>query len=150
MQYDNANHRQSLGMSRRGFVSLAATAGAASLAGGRALAQGQSPAPTARTATTQGRGFLFPQQNLTRNVLDASGLWKFQLDPREEGERQGWFKALPNPRPIVVPCSWNDLFDDARDYLELAWYLHEVYVPSGWREQRVFLRVGSANYAAKV
>lgn len=49
-----------------------------------------------------------------------------------------------------MPCSWNDLFDDARDYLRLAWYRHEVYVPSAWRTQRVFLRIGSANYAAKV
>jgi glycosyl hydrolase family 2 len=49
-----------------------------------------------------------------------------------------------------VPCSWNDLFEDARDYLGLAWYRHEAYVPSAWRGQRVFLRVGSANYAAKV
>ena len=85
-----------------------------------------------------------------RNLLDLSGLWQFQLDPKEEGEAQGWFKALPAPRPIPVPCSWNDLFDDARDYLGLAWYWREVYVPSAWRGQRVFLRVGSANYAAKV
>ena len=49
-----------------------------------------------------------------------------------------------------MPCSWNDLFEDARDYLGLAWYRHEAYVPSAWRGQRVFLRVGSANYAAKV
>jgi beta-glucuronidase len=49
-----------------------------------------------------------------------------------------------------VPCSWNDLFDDAKDYLGLAWYLREVYVPSTWSGQRVFLRIGSANYSAKV
>jgi beta-glucuronidase len=95
-------------------------------------------------------GLLYPRQNSIRNVLDLSGLWQFQLDPTEEGEAQGWFKELAAPRPITVPCSWNDLFDDARDYLGLAWYRHEVYVPSGWRGQRVFLRVGSANYAAKV
>jgi beta-glucuronidase len=95
-------------------------------------------------------GLLYPQQNPLRNVLDISGLWQFQLDPKEEGEAQAWFNALPSPRMIPVPCSWNDLFDDARDYLGLAWYRHEGYAPSSWRGQRVFLRVGSANYAAKV
>ena len=95
-------------------------------------------------------GLLYPQQNPLRNVQDISGLWQFQLDPKEEGEAQAWFNALPSPRMIPVPCSWNDLFDDARDYLGLAWYRHEGYVPSSWRGQRVFLRVGSANYAAKV
>lgn len=83
-------------------------------------------------------------------MLDLSGLWQFQLDPKEEGEANGWFTALPAPRPIAVPCSWNDLFDDARDYLGLAWYSLQTFVPSSWRGQRVFLRIGSANYAARV
>ncbi|MDB5316932.1 MAG: Beta-glucuronidase [Rhodospirillales bacterium] len=46
--------------------------------------------------------------------MDLSGLWRFQLDPREEGEAGGWSRALPVPRPIAVPCSWNDLYEDAR------------------------------------
>ena len=102
------------------------------------------------TTTSRRGGLLYPQQNQLRNVFDTSGLWQFQLDPEEKGEARGWFKALPAPRQIAVPCSWNDLFDDARDYLGLAWYRHEVWVPSSWRTQQVFLRVGSANYAAKV
>ena len=140
-------------MSRRDFVSLtaaAAAAGAATLAGGRAAAQSRPDSPHPQRATALGRGLLYPQQSGTRNLLDLSGLWQFQLDPREEGEAAGWFRALPAPRPIAVPCSWNDLFDDAKNYLGLAWYLYEVWVPSGWRGERVFLRVGSANYAAKV
>ena len=141
-------------MSRRDFVSLtaaAAAAGAASLAGGRAVEPSRPDSPLPRGATAPGRGGLLdPQRSGTRNLLDLSGLWQFQLDPRDEGEAAGWFRALPAPRQIAVAGSWNDLFDDARDYLGLAWYRHEVYVPSGWRGQRVFLRVGSANYAAKV
>ena len=81
---------------------------------------------------------LYPQQNRHRSVLDLSGIWDFRID--------GDAKA----RPIAVPCSWNDLFDDARDSLGLAWYERETYVPPAWRDQRVFLRIGSANYAAKV
>lgn len=109
---------------------------------------GAAPVPVADTPARA--GLLRPRQNGFRDVLDLSGLWSFQLDPREEGEAQGWSRALPAPRPIAVPCSWNDLFDDARDYLGLAWYHTEVWAPSGWRGRRVFLRVGSANYAAKV
>ena len=54
------------------------------------------------------------------------------------------------PRLIPVPCSWNDLFDDAREYLGTAWYLTDCYVPAGWSGRRVCLRVGSANYRARV
>jgi hypothetical protein len=139
------------GVSRRDFLCRTAMAGAASLVGSHAVAQSRPDSPLPPGAVAPGgRGLLYPQQNQVRNLLDLSGLWRFQPDPQEEGKAQGWFTALPAPRQIAVPCSWNDLFDDARDYLGLAWYRHEVYVPSGWRGQRVFLRVGSANYAAKV
>lgn len=132
-----------------GFLSLTYMTQAA-LFGKQAFAQNPSASPPPQGAIPLTRGLLYPQQNHVRNMLDTSGLWQFQLDPREEGEVQGWFNALPAPHPIAVPCSWNDLFDDARDYLGVAWYLNEVWIPSGWRGQRVFLRVGSANYAAKV
>jgi beta-glucuronidase len=138
-------------VSRRLFLSRTALGGAASVAAGRALAQGRADAaPAPGAAAAREGGLLYPQQNAWRNLLDISGIWQFQLDPKEEGESRGWFTDLPAPRPIAVPCSWNDLFDDARDYLGLAWYRHEVDVPASWRGQRVFLRVGSANYGAKV
>jgi beta-glucuronidase len=95
-------------------------------------------------------GRLFPRQNQVRNLLDLSGVWEFQLDPDDRGEREDWYDALPEPRPIAVPASWNELFDDARDYLGLAWYQRDVWAPAGWQGERVFLRVGSANYAARV
>jgi hypothetical protein len=142
-------------MSRREFLSRSAVAGVATavsgLTGGQLRAQlGPVMSIPRAKGTPACCGWLYLQQNQVRNVLDTSGLWQFQLDPKEEGEAQGWFKALPAPRPVAVPCSWNDLFDDARDYLGVAWYLNEFWIPSGWHGQRVFLRVGSANYAAKV
>lgn len=93
---------------------------------------------------------LYPQQNDKRNLLDLSGVWDFQIDPGEVGEAEGWFNGLADARPMAVPASWNDLYDDIRDYLGMAWYLTESYIPAGWQGQRVMLRVGSANYAAKV
>jgi len=93
---------------------------------------------------------LYPQQNDTRNLLDLSGFWDFKLDPDDVGETAGWFNGLDDPRTIAVPASWNELFQDTRDYLDTAWYAREFYVPQGWRGQAIFLRVGSANYAAKV
>lgn len=93
---------------------------------------------------------LYPQQNDIRNVLDISGPWQFKLDPDEVGEEERWFNGLESPRTIAMPASWNEQFQDTRDYLGMAWYLREVYVPQGWRGQTIYLRIGSANYAAKV
>jgi len=93
---------------------------------------------------------LYPQRNEHREILDLSGLWSFQLDPREVGESEGWAQRLPAPRSIAVPGSWNEQFADARDYLGVAWHLTRIVVPPSWRGQTVMLRVGSATYAAKV
>ncbi|MEZ4618950.1 MAG: hypothetical protein R2867_26025 [Caldilineaceae bacterium] len=31
----------------------------------------------------------------------------------------------------------------------VTWYFQRLYVPSSWQGDRVYLRVGSANYAAR-
>ena len=93
---------------------------------------------------------LFPQQNAYRNLCDLSGLWAFQLDPQEIGEKDGWCRGLPAPRSIAVPASWNEQFEDTRDYMGVAWYLQRITVPPAWRGQKIMLRFGSATYAAKV
>lgn len=93
---------------------------------------------------------LFPQQNDTRNTFNLSGIWKFKIDSLAVGETENWQNGLVETRSIAVPGSWNDQFTDLRDYLETAWYEKETYVPSSWKNQRVFIRVGSANYFAKL
>lgn len=93
---------------------------------------------------------LYPQQNLARNKLDLSGIWDFQIDPDLIGEQQGWQNGIVNPRPIAVPGSWNEQYEDIYNYLGLAWYIKSTYVPPYWRGQRVFLRVGSACYFGTV
>jgi beta-glucuronidase len=93
---------------------------------------------------------MYPQQNERRNMLDLSGFWQFRLDPEKRGEQEGWCDGLSQPRTIAVPASWNEQFQDTRDYLGTAWYARTFYVPPSWRDERICLRVGSANYAAQV
>jgi len=93
---------------------------------------------------------LYPQQNLHRNLLDLSGIWQCQPDPEDVGEAQQWYTSLPTPRPIAVPGSWNEQYADLRDYMGACWYLTTVWAPPGWQNQRILLRVGSANYGATV
>ena len=89
---------------------------------------------------------LYPIQNDARNRFDLSGLWDFRSDPEEVGERDGWFNWLPDARPMAVPGSWNEQYEDIFNYLGLAWYVKRTYVPRHWQGERVFIRVGSANY----
>lgn len=93
---------------------------------------------------------LYPIQNDVRNTLDLSGIWDFKTDPQGVGEDGGWFNGLSDSRPIAVPGSWNEQYEDLFNYLGLAWYVRRTYVPASWQGQRVFLRVGSACYQAAV
>jgi len=93
---------------------------------------------------------LFPQQNEFRNVQNISGIWKFQKDSLAVGETENWQNGLLKSCDIAVPGSWNEQFTDSRDYLGLAWYEKDVFLPDSWKGQKIYIRVGSANYAAKV
>jgi beta-glucuronidase len=93
---------------------------------------------------------LYPVQNAIRNTLDLSGIWDFRTDPEGVGARDGWFNGLEQARPIAVPGSWNEQYEDIFNYTDLSWYFRRTYVPTSWQGQRVFIRVGSANYYAAV
>jgi beta-glucuronidase len=144
------------GISRRDFLMRVGIAGGAAAAGAGSLSTA-NPVPEAPLDAAAAEceklgllGAMRPQQNQFRNLMDLSGFWQFQLDPKSEGEQANWKDGLPSPRVIPVPASWNDLFDDAANYLGYAWYSHESWIPNSWQGQRIFLRVYSVNYAAKV
>lgn len=93
---------------------------------------------------------LFPKTNTYRQYIDLSGYWDFRVDPKATGVDSGWGEGLENTRPIAVPASWNDQFEDYRDYLGDGWYQTRFDLPWGWEQQRVFVRFGSVNYIAEV
>jgi beta-glucuronidase len=93
---------------------------------------------------------LMPQQNDCRNVLDLSGIWKFKVDSADIGEKSKWYDGLNGTRQIAVPGSWNDQFTDLHNYLSASWYETSTFIPSSWRGQDIYIRVGSAVYNAKL
>lgn len=95
---------------------------------------------------------LYPQSNLFRQQIDLSGFWDLRFDPDKEGHRAGWSEGFSDGRPAAVPASWNDQFEDWRDYLGYTWYQTSFDLPWGWNaeRQRIRLRFGSVNYLAEV
>jgi beta-glucuronidase len=93
---------------------------------------------------------LYPQDNLFRETKDLSGLWEFRLDPDKEGEKEGWPSGFAVRRHIAVPCSWNEQYQDLKNYFGTVWYQTRFHLPRGWQDQRVWLRIASANYWADV
>ncbi|MGY4397561.1 beta-glucuronidase [Sphingomonas sp. UYAg733] len=127
--------------------------GAATMAGAAALpfdARAQSMTEPKPLPATGAPSLLYPHESRTRATRDLSGLWRFRLDPKDQGEAAGWANGLSETRSIPVPCSWNDLFDDARHYTGTAWYETEFRLDPAWAGKRLVLRFGSAVYRAKV
>jgi len=93
---------------------------------------------------------LYPIRNSFRRFMDLSGFWEFKTDPDSRGENEGWMAGLGGSRPIAVPGSWNDQFEEGRDFLGPSWYQTNFYIPDDWMEERIFLRFNSVNYRADV
>lgn len=93
---------------------------------------------------------LYPQTNAYRQVMTLPEFWTFRFDPEDSGQQLGWQTGFSEGRPIAVPASWNDQFEDGRDYLGPAWYQTTFDTPWGWQEKRILLRFGSVNYLATV
>jgi len=93
---------------------------------------------------------LYPIQNNVRNKLDISGIWDFQIDPDNIGIQNCWFNGLSRSRPIAVPGSWNEQYEDIFNYFGLGWYLKREFIPQSWQGESVFIRVGSACYYGTV
>ncbi|MDB5460079.1 MAG: Beta-glucuronidase, partial [Caulobacteraceae bacterium] len=123
----------------------AVAGGAVAAASAQAADAAPGPLPSAQPVS-----LLYPHESATRSRRDLSGLWRFQLDPEDLGERQRWFEGLNTSRRIPVPCSWNDLFDDAQNYFGPAWYETEVWQSPAEQGRQVYIRFGSALYHAKV
>ncbi len=93
---------------------------------------------------------LYPQTNCYRQHFDLSGFWEIRFDPEQVGDSAGWHSGFVGGKPVAVPASWNDQFENMRDYLGFAWYQTRFNAP--WRigSQKLILRFGSVNYLADV
>src|SRR6185369_1412558 len=75
---------------------------------------------------------LYPQSNRFRQQVDLSGIWDLRFDPQNEGDKSSWQSGFGKACPVAVPASWNEQFEDGRDYLGVSWYQTTFNVPWGW------------------
>jgi beta-glucuronidase len=93
---------------------------------------------------------LYPQTNQYRSEISLNGFWKFSKDETNDGETKGWQQAIPAQYEIAIPASWNEQHQDLTHFFETGWYEKEVIIPKIYKGNRLFLRVGAANYYSRV
>ncbi|HHV80219.1 TPA: beta-glucuronidase [bacterium] len=92
---------------------------------------------------------LYPKESETREVKNLSGVWRFKVDRENTGLEEAWYsKPLEDTIPMPVPSSYNDVTQDIsiRDHIGYVWYEREFFVPSSWKDKRIFIRIGSASH----
>lgn len=70
---------------------------------------------------------LYPIENEFRKTKSLDGLWKFKLDPKNQGNKDAWYKGLEDAQTIPVPSSFNDFIED-QDYAGSFWYEKDVFI----------------------
>ena len=85
---------------------------------------------------------LYPQNTLTRQVVDLSGMWKFSFDFEDKGEERGYQNGLKDYIDMPVPSSFNDYFTDKKykEYLGDVWYEQTFYADKSWQNKDVDIR----------
>lgn len=95
---------------------------------------------------------LYPKTTLSRRAVSMDGMWKFRLDEKEMGEKEGWMEGLPGEEMIPVPASFQDFYTEkeVREYTGDFWYETDVFVPGEWEGKDVLIRFGGATHRAVV
>ena len=95
---------------------------------------------------------LYPQVNAYRSTHTCPEFWKFKPDPDLRGEREGWFRGFESDIDLAVPGSWNEQLEELglMNYVGAAWCSCRVFIPAEAAGRKIWLRVGSADFTAKV
>lgn len=95
---------------------------------------------------------LYPRTTVSRRVVSMDGMWKFSLDEKAIGEKEGWVDGLPGKEMIPVPASFQDFYTDkdTREYTGDIWYEKDMLVPAEWEGKDIFVRFGAATHRAVV
>lgn len=94
---------------------------------------------------------LYPIQTKSRIVSSLDGMWEFVLGDSKLNENLAG-KKLEKSRPMPVPSSYNDIYEDKelRDHFGWVYYQRHFDLPAKLTEDRLVLRFDAVTHFAKV
>ena len=81
---------------------------------------------------------LYMQTNQKRQIISLDGIWQFHRD----GEKE--------TRPMAVPASWNEQYEDLYQFHGIGVYERTFFVPPVEKEKTAILRFGSVTGKARI
>lgn len=95
----------------------------------------------------------YPRPDFVReDWLNLNGVWEFEFDDLNMGEKAKWYEDYAFSRTINVPfCFESELSgigDTSRH--DQVWYKRVFDVPDKWKDKRIILHFGAVDYIAKV
>ena len=90
---------------------------------------------------------------MTRKTIDLSGMWRFQPDPHDDGERLGFMQPATDNRRwprALVPGSFDSQNENCIFYEGKAWYRTMFPTLTCWCGKRVVITFHGANCRTKV
>lgn len=93
---------------------------------------------------------LFPINSKSRRLTSLDGSWEFKLgDGKKEFDESFKNHILKDTRPMPVPSSFNDIYEDVRDYFGWVFYQKVFDYPKSDKKDLI-LRFDSVTHFAKV
>ena len=95
----------------------------------------------------------YPRPNFVReDWLNLNGVWEFEFDDENLGEREKWYQKQAFSRTINVPFCFESELSGIGDtsHHDHIWYRRKLAVPDSWKGRRVILHFGAVDYHAKV
>ncbi|XP_050303492.1 beta-glucuronidase-like isoform X2 [Anthonomus grandis grandis] len=95
-------------------------------------------------------GVLQVKPSKTREIISLDGLWHFTMNASLVSNIEEADDLEVNLMP--VPSSYNDISTklNVRDHVGAVWYKRTFFVPSSWKNKKVWIRFGSVCYNASV
>ncbi|SES06252.1 glycoside hydrolase family 2 protein [Salipaludibacillus aurantiacus] len=82
--------------------------------------------------------------------IDLNGVWKFNKDPAQTGERESWQEGLPQGMEVTVPHIWQTEGGSLLHYTGMAWYEKEVSIDQPGTGKKIHLHFAAVDYEAMV
>jgi len=95
----------------------------------------------------------YPRPDLERKVwLNLNGIWEFDFDYNDEGEKNKWYINHGFSTQITVPFCYQSKMSGIgiEDRCDIVWYNRRFTIPSDFFGKRTILHFGAVDYSAKV